>query len=67
MADKIILIVDGIPRRNRIDLRIPAETAISEAIAEVEKVGAHPMLTEAVVLLLQARDLVSDWLEGVPN
>lgn len=53
-----------IPRRNRMDLWSPAERAIFEAIQAVESVGAHPLLTQAVVMLGKARDRVSDFIDG---
>lgn len=54
-------------RRNRMDLNVPAETAIQNAIWEVEKVGASPSLTEAVILLGKAKDLVSDYIDNVKD
>ncbi len=60
-------IIDGIPRRNRIDLLTPAELAIRQAVAAVENLPAHPLLTDAVVLLGQARDKVADFVELNPG
>lgn len=54
-------------RRNRIDQRTSAETAISNAMSAVEEAGAHPLLTDAVVLLGQARDKVADFVDEVPR
>lgn len=51
------------PRRNRMDLWTPAEKAIYDASHEVEKVGADTKLTEAVILLGKARDLVADYID----
>lgn len=51
------------PRRSRIDLDTPPEAAIRKAIDAVEDAGAHPLLTEAVNLLGQAKDKVSDFVE----
>lgn len=51
----------GIPRRNQIDLNCKAEIDIANAIHEVEKLGADAKLTEAVMLLAQAKELVSDF------
>ena len=56
--------VDGIPRRARIDLQTPAEKAIRDAVIAVEAVGAHPLLTDAVVLLSRAQERVADYLEA---
>lgn len=55
--------IDGFPRRNRVDLRTPAEKAITEALHATEAAGAHPLLTEASILLQQARDKVADFVE----
>lgn len=54
---------NGIPRRSRIDLYTPAETAIRDAMLAVEEAGAHPLLTDAVNLLGQAKDKVADYVE----
>jgi len=51
------------PRRNRIDLLTPAEKAIYDAVQEVEKAGADVRLTESVILLSKARDLVADYVD----
>lgn len=54
---------DGIPRRNDIQLRFPAEITISSAIQEVETLGCDTRLTEAVVMLGEAMALVSGFLD----
>jgi len=48
-------------RRHRMDLMNPAELAILNAMAEVEKIGADERLTEAVNLLQKAKELVGDF------
>ena len=53
-----------IPRRNRLDLNVPAEKAIYDAMQEVEKLPADVKLTEAVNLLAKAKDLVSDFVDA---
>lgn len=55
--------VGTIPRRVRLDLNQPAELAIRKAIKEVEKIGAHPKLTEAVILLNNAFERVADFID----
>ena len=55
--------MNDIARRNRIDLYIPAETAIRNAVLAVEEAGAHPLLTDAVNLLLRAKELVADFVD----
>lgn len=52
------------PRRVCIDQLTPAEFAIWAATQQVEAAGAHPLLTDAVVLLQQAREKVADWVDG---
>jgi len=56
-------IIDGFPRRNRLDLNTPAELAIYNAMGEVEKCGASVMLTKAVTLLQEAKDALADHIE----
>jgi hypothetical protein len=55
---------DGFPTRQDTSLYTPAETAIREAMLAVEAVGASDALTEAVVLLDRARNLVADHVEA---
>lgn len=54
---------NGFARRIRVDLMTPAELAISRAVEEVEKAGADVLLTDAVILLAQAREKVADFVE----
>ena len=44
----------------------PAEKQIQLATDEVEKMAADERLTEAVFLLGRARDMVADFIDGVP-
>lgn len=57
--------IDGVPRRNRLDLNTLAELAIVEAMREVEKAGASEYLTKAVTLLQEAKDALADHIEGI--
>lgn len=57
---------DDIPRRARLDLNTPAELAIRSAMAAVEEAGADPRLTDAVVLLDRARNIVADYVDAAP-
>lgn len=59
MSDNVI------PRRNNLETITPAEKAISDAMALVEKLPADPRLTDAVVLLDKARHRVGDYIDGV--
>lgn len=54
------------PRRVRIDLFTPAEKAIYDAVQAVEAAGCDERLTRAVIKLQEARDLVADFVDGVP-
>lgn len=53
----------GIPRRCRIDLLTPAELAIRAAVLKVEEAGCDPLLTDALVLLTQAKEKVADFID----
>lgn len=57
------VVVGGFPRRNQLNRFSPAERVIFGAVAEVEKAGAHPLLTDAVNLLHKARDRVADFVD----
>lgn len=54
----------SIPRRIRVDLNTPAELAIRNAVQVVEEAGADPLLTDAVVLLDEARSKVADYVDS---
>lgn len=53
-----------VPRRNRLCLLTSAELAIYEAMGEVEKAGADERLTNALIKLKEAKDLVSDFVDN---
>lgn len=55
---------EPLPRRVYLDKLTPAERAIYDATLEVEKLPADKRLTDAVVLLGQARDKVADFVDG---
>ncbi len=57
------ILKNGFPRRNCIDHYTSEELALREAIFAVERMGAHPLLTEAVMLIGAAKDKVSDFVE----
>jgi hypothetical protein len=52
-----------IPRRIRLDLLTPEELALVNMVEQIEKLGAHPLLTDVVVLLGKARSKLADWVE----
>lgn len=55
--------IDGFPRRNRIDHNTPIELKIRDAMAAVESGDAHPLMTDAGVLLQQALNKVADYVD----
>ena len=57
-------VVVDIPRRAHIDKLIPEELAIRDAMLQVEAMGAHVFLTDAVTYLQKAKDKVSDWYDA---
>lgn len=57
-------IENKIPRRNRLDLNTPAELAVTNAVQEVERMGADVKLTEAVNLLAKAKEAISDYVDN---
>jgi len=52
------VLVGGFRQPNRLDLMSSVEKAITYTMQEVEKLGANEHLTNAVIKLGQARDLV---------
>ena len=56
-----------VPRRNRVDKMSSGEYAIREAVQEVEAMGADVRLTQAVILLGEAKDKVADFVDGIPG
>lgn len=52
-------------RRCDTERMTPAEKAIHDSVIAVEMVGAHPLLTDAVVLLTQAQTKVADYVDMV--
>lgn len=57
--------MENFPRRNQLDKCEFAELAIYTAIEEVEKLGADVKLTDAIMKLNEARNLVADFIDGV--
>lgn len=53
-----------ISRKNILTLNVSSEIAIHDAIKEVENLGADEKLTEAVMLLSKAKDLVSEYVDN---
>ena len=55
--------MEDFPRRNQLDKCTPAELAIYKAMEEVEKAGADVKLTEAIIKLQEAKELVADFVD----
>lgn len=60
-------VTKDLPRRVHLELLSAAEHAIRAAVAQVETMPPHPLLTDAVVLLGQARDKVADYIDEHPQ
>lgn len=56
--------MSDVPRRCRMDLMVPAEVKIREAILAVEEMGADSRLTDAVVKLAEAKNSVADFVDS---
>ena len=56
--------MDNFPRRNQLDKCCQAELSIDYAIRAVDQAGADVKLTDAIVKLQEARELVSDWFDA---
>ncbi len=56
---------EEIPRRIRVDLMTDAELKIREAMQAVEDLGTHPLLTNAVNALNDAREWTADFIDKV--
>jgi len=54
----------GFPRRNRLDLNTKAELSIFNAIQEVEKAGVDPKLTDVVIMLGKAKELLAEYVDA---
>lgn len=54
----------SIIRRNVLTLMTPLEVEIQNIIYEIEKTGADTKLTQAVILMSQAKDLISDFIDN---
>lgn len=56
-----------IPRRCDLLRNTPEELMIRNCVEAVERLGAHPLLTDTVSLLYDARMKLADWIdEGKP-
>jgi hypothetical protein len=53
----------GEPRRSNIETMTCEEKAIQEAMWAIGKLGADTLLTEAEILLGQAKDKLSDFID----
>jgi hypothetical protein len=55
--------MDQIPRRIQIEKMVPAELTLLEATRLIENMGADPRLTEAQMLIAEARSKVADFVD----
>jgi hypothetical protein len=56
--------MENFPRRNQLDKCCPSELSIDDAIRAVDQAGADVKLTDAIIKLQEARELVSDWFDA---
>lgn len=54
------------PRRCYLEKMTPEERGIHDMIKKVENLGCDVRLTETIILLGQARDKLSDFVDGIP-
>lgn len=54
-------------RRSNLQTNHPVELLIREVVHEIEKLGAHEVLTNAVVKLEEVRNLVGDYIDWHPE
>ncbi|HCR72171.1 MAG TPA: hypothetical protein DIW23_12055 [Anaerolineae bacterium] len=54
---------NDVPRRIVYELMTKEEKELFNIVGEIEKLGAHPLLTDCVVLLIDARRKLSDWVD----
>lgn len=59
--------MNEIPRRCCLNKLVPAEKAILDAMQAVEAMPADVRLTDAVILLGQAKDRVADFVDSLPS
>lgn len=52
-----------VPRSSCLDLRSELEQAIADLIPRVERLGAHPKLTQSVIALGRAMDELAAWID----
>lgn len=57
--------INGLPRRIQIDQHSSIEMLIYTAMFFVEDAGCNPLLTDAAVLLAQAKEKIADYLEEI--
>jgi hypothetical protein len=65
LDDTRMTAASDVPRRIDMSRWTPAERAIQHAVDAIEAMGADVRLTDAVILLSQARDKVADFVDGV--
>lgn len=57
---------NGTPRRNQLNKFTAKEMELYDIMQNIEKLGAHPLLTDVINLIDQARYKLADWVE-LPN
>lgn len=53
----------NMPRRIVREQMTPEELAIGDLMGKIESLGAHPLLTDVVILLSEAKEKLADWVD----
>ena len=53
----------NIQRRKQLDKMEPEELLLFALTQQIEKMGAHPLLTDAVILLGEAREKLGEYVD----
>jgi len=56
--------MDNIPRRIQMEKMTQEEKDILELIGRVEELGAHPDLTNCVLMLSEAKEYLGHWVDA---
>lgn len=61
MSNSLTIWESPIPRRSYMPSWLPEERAIWDIMQQIEGLGAHHKLTEAVIKLQEAKEALADW------
>lgn len=68
LVDERLVDENGIPRRVNEPYLSKTEKRILDTIRDIEKFETNPLLTDAIVLLTEVKDIISDYVDlDYPN